>query len=81
MNTFYQLFISTTRDAFIMDAKSLSAAQEEARNILTGFCNGMTARQRINTIKATRIETHYTENSNPGELHNKTMQASNQVTR
>jgi len=81
MNVFYQLFISTTRDAFIMDAKSLSAAQEEARNILAGFCEGMPTRQRINTVRASRIETHHTANSNPGELHGKTLKATNQVTR
>lgn len=79
--TLYQLTIPTTRDNFIMDAKSLAAAQEEARNLLADFCKDMTPRARLNITKAARIETHVTTNSNPAFLFAQTLKATCAVTR
>lgn len=76
----FELNITSTHDAFILDAKSFAAANDEAKTILADYCDGMTPRQRTSTYKAAKVEMYHAHMSNAHFPENKTLQGAQAVT-
>lgn len=76
----FELNIIRTRDAFILDATSFAAANEEARAILADYCDGMTNQARANTYKSARLERYAATRAQAHFPENKTLLNSQAVT-
>lgn len=69
----FELSIPRTCDAFILDATSFATANDEARAILTDYCDGMTNQARVNTYKSARLERYTATRTQAHFPENKTL--------